>query len=128
MHTLCQAYSINATNIICSVNYLAENPDGNTVINDKKYSQCRDEQFKTLNTPYLFNNDDLSQKIIMTGTRVFNSLVGTKFFRRDFLAKNFIRFNENIATDFELHFIINAIMASNEIMFIPNLFYAAPSN
>ena len=128
VHTLCQAYSINATNIICSVNYLAENPDGNTVINDKKYSQCRDEQFKTLNTPYLFNNDDLSQKIIMTGTRVFNSLVGTKFFRRDFLAKNFIRFNENIATDFELHFIINAIMASNEIMFIPNLFYAAPSN
>lgn len=128
VHMLCQIYSTKKANIICSVNYLAENSDGDTVINNKRYSKRLDEQFKTLNTPYLFNSDDLSQKIILTWTRAFNSLIGTKFFKRDFLAKNSIRFNENIATDFELHFIINAIMASNEIMFIPAPFYVAPSN
>ena len=124
---LCQIYSTKRANIICSVSYFAENPNGNTVIDNKKYSQRRDEQFKTLNAPYLFSGGDLSQKIMMTGTRAFNSLLGTKFFKRDFLTKNAIRFNENIAKDFELHFVINAIMASNEIMFIPAPFYVVPS-
>ena len=129
VQALCQAYSSRRANIFCAVNYLQENPDGDTVsnINGKRYFQYRDEKFKALNAPYLFTSNDLSQRLMMTSTHVFNPLLGTKFFKRDFLAKNSIRFNENLKAGFELHFIINAIMASNEIMFIPAPFYIAPS-
>ena len=131
VHVLCQIYSSRKADIISSVQYLEENPEGNlgiVNIQGKRFFNRVDKQFETLNTPQFFQDYNLRQKISMIGTQVFNTLLGTKFFRRDFLEKNSIRFNENIKTDFELHFVTNAVMASKEIIFIPNLFLVTAGN
>lgn len=123
---LLKIYSSRKPDIICGVSYLEENPEGDTTIGNiegKKFFQRTDEQFKGLRAPYLFQNDDLNQKLMMTGRQVFNPLLGTKFFKREFLSKNSLRFNENLKKDFELHFVANAAMTSKEIIFLPNLFY-----
>ena len=67
-------------------------------------------------------------QLMMTGARVFNMLLGTKFFRRDFLIKNSLRFNENLSTGAELLFIVNAAMLCKEIFFMPYPFYVAPKS
>ena len=125
VHVLCQIYSSRKADIISSVQYLEENPEGDlgvANIQGKRFFRRIDKQFEALNVPQLFQDYNLRQKISMIGTQVFNTLTGTKFFRRAFLTKNSIRFNENITTDFELHFVTNAVMASKEIIFMPNLF------
>lgn len=129
VHLLCQVYSQRRTNVICSVQYFEEDSAGDTVIggiNGKKFFRRVDERFKAVNTPIFFNNVDLCQRLIMTGSRVFNLLLGTKFFRHDFLTKNALRFNENNSNDFELLFLTNVVMQSGEIIFTPNPFYIAP--
>ena len=129
VRTLCQAYSNRRANLICSVQYLEENPEGDVAISGiegRRYFHRVDEQFKTLNAPYLFASDDPRQKLMLTSTRVFNPLLGTKFFERNFLTQNAIRFNENLKAGSELLFLTNAVMASKEIIFLPNLFYVSP--
>ena len=128
-HMLCQIYSIKDANLIFSVQYLEENPYGNVKIGDipnKRFAQRVDEQFRNLNAPFQFNSGDLYQKLMMTGTRAFNSLLGTKFFRRNFLEKINLRFNEDVKNNFELLFLVNAVMQSEEITFFPGIFYVAP--
>ena len=123
---LLKIFSSRRSDIICGVHYLQEDPEGDTTVANlegKKFFEYVDEQFKNLQTPYLFHSDDLTQKLMMTGARAFNPLLGTKFFKREFLNKNSLRFNENLAKDFELHFVANAAMISKEIMFIPEVFY-----
>ena len=112
--------------MICSVQRLEENPEGNVVIGgvaDKKFSHRVDEQFRNVNAPIPFKSGDLYQKLMMAGTRSLDSAIVTKFFRRDFLTKNSLRFNEN-AVDFELPFVVNALMFCEEILFMPNPFTA----
>ena len=131
VHVLCQIYSSRKADIVAAVQYLEENPEGDLgVVNmqGKRFFRRVDKQFETLNVAQSFQDYNLRQKISMIGSQVLNTLLGTKFFRRDFLAKNSIRFNENITTDFELHFVTNAIMASKEIVFIPNLFLVTTSD
>ena len=126
-HLLCRMYSLRATEIICSVQWFEEDPAGNVAIgglNDKKFFHRVDEQFKNLNAPMPFKSDNLFQKLMMIGTRTVNASIGTKFFRRNFLIKNSLRFNENIAADCELPFVVNALMLCDEILFIPDPFYA----
>lgn len=53
-------------------------------------------------------------------------MLGTKFFRRNFLEKINLRFNENVKNNFELLFLVNAVMQSEEITFFPGIFYVAP--
>lgn len=115
--------------MICAVQHLEENPAGDIVIggiSGKKFFHRTDPQFKALNAPLPFKSTDIYQKLTMTGKRVFNTLIGTKFFRRDFLIKNSLRFNENLPADAELHFIVSAAMLCNEILFMPYPFYIAP--
>lgn len=126
VHLLCKMYSLRAADVICSVKQLEENSAGNVTINglaDKKFFQRVDEQFKNLNAPMPFKSGDLFQKLMMIATRTVNASIGTKFFRRDFLIKNSLRFNENIAADCELPFVVNAMMLCDEILFMPNPFY-----
>ena len=121
-------YSLRAANVICSVQRLEENPAGNVSIGglaDKKFFHRVDEQFKNLNAPMPFKSNNLFQKLMMIGTRTLNASIGTKFFRRDFLIKNSLRFNENIAADCELPFVVNAMMSCEEILLMPNPFYVA---
>ena len=124
---LCQFYSLNRTDLIFSVHYLEENTEGNLSfggISDKKFLRHIDNQFGNLNAPTTFQSDDLYQKLVMTGTQAFNPLLSTKFFQRDFLIKNSVRFNENLQSGFELLFLVNAVMANKEILFTPDIFIA----
>ena len=109
--------------------YLEEHPDGDSIIDGiegKKYFHRIDENFKGMKDAYVLKDNDLSRKLMMAGTHVFNPFLGTKFFYREFLEKNILRFNENVTEDFELLFLANAIMQSNEIAFITKVFYVAP--
>ena len=130
VHLLCQMYSAyGRANVICAVQYMEENPAGDTIIEgmaDKKFIKRTDEQFKNLNAPMIFKDTDLYQRLLMTGSRVFNPLLGTKFFRREFLKKNSLRFNENSSNNFELLFVADTFMQSAEVAFVPNTFYVAP--
>lgn len=115
--------------MICAVQNFEENPAGNIVIggiNGKKFFHRTDPQFKALNAPMPFKSTDLNQKLMMTGAQVFNTLIGTKFFSRDFLKKNSLRFNEKLPAGAELLFIVNAAMLCSEILFMPYPFYIAP--
>ena len=124
---LCQFYSLNRTDLIFSVHYLEENAEGNLSfgdISDKRFSRHVDEQFKNLSAWTTFQSDDLYQKLMMTGTQAFNPLLSTKFFQRDFLIKNSVRFNENLQSGFELLFLVNAVMSNEEFLFTPDIFIA----
>ena len=126
---LLKMYLSQPTDIICSVQWLKENPEGNMVVDDiadKKFSYRVDEQFKTLRLPTVFKNIDIPQMLMLAGTQTFNMRLGTKFFRRDFLLKNSVRFNENAACDVELPFVVNAVLFSENILFTPDLLYIAP--
>ncbi len=117
-------YSLRAADVICSVQQLEENSAGNVTIGglaDKKFFHRVDEQFKNLNAPMPFKSDNLFQKLMMIGTRAVNASIGTKFFRRDFLIKNSLRFNENLGL-YRLPFVVNALMLCDEILFMPNPF------
>ena len=128
VHSLCRTYSTKAVNLICHVHYLEEDPvAGNLAvvgIGNKRFSQRVDKGFKSLSIPLPFDNKNLNQKLLMLGDNVFNSLIGTKFFRRDFLIKNSLRFNENTKTDVEFPFVVNAVMLNETIMFVPQSVYA----
>ena len=120
---------LGKANVLCAVQYMEENPAGDTVIDGiagKRFSDRVDEQFKSATAPVTYSNGDIYQKLLMTGSRVFNPLIGTKFFRRNFLKENALRFNEKGTTDFELIFVAAAFMLSQEVIFIPNTFYVAP--
>ena len=55
-------------------------------------------------------------------------LIGTNVFKRKFLTDNALNFNERLdGRDAELMFTINAMLQTNEINFMPELFYIAPA-
>ena len=129
VQSLCEVYSTQRPSVVCAVQYLEEHPDGDSIIDGiegKKYFHRIDENFKGMKDAYVLKDNDLSRKLMMAGTHVFNPFLGTKFFYREFLEKNILRFNENVTEDFELLFLANAIMQSNEIAFITKVFYVAP--
>lgn len=56
-------------------------------------------------------------------------LIGTNVFKRKFLADNALKFNERLdGRDAELMFTVNAMLQTDEIVFMPELFYIAPAN
>ncbi|MBE8951577.1 MAG: alpha-1,2-fucosyltransferase [Quinella sp. 1Q7] len=130
VHFLCKMYLSQSADVICSVQWLKENPEGNMIVDDiadKKFSHCVDEQFKSPDAPQIIKSDDLPNKLLAMSTQAFNLLLGTKFFRRDFLLKNSLRFNENAVCDVELPFVVNAVLFSEELFFTPDLLYIEPN-
>lgn len=126
---LLQTHLSQAADMFCAVQWFEENPAGNIIVTDladKKFARRVDEQFKNLYALTLLKSDDLPHKLMLMGTGTINTLLGTKFFRRDFLLKNSIRFNENAACDAELPFVVDAVLFGRKIIFTPDLFYIAP--
>ena len=65
-----------------------------------------------------------NQKLIALGTQGINGRVGTKFFKRQFINENNIRFiGGGQLVDSELTFIVDAFMRTEKITFIPQVFY-----
>ena len=81
-------------NIICATQNIEEDENGTIVINgipNKKFSLKVDASFQNLNATTEWSVPD-NQKLIALGTQGINSRVGTKFFKRQFLNENNIRF------------------------------------
>ena len=55
-----------------------------------------------------------------------NNLLQTKFFKKDFLLKNNLKFNENISDEVELLFLIECFLKATNIIFISQAFYIEP--
>ena len=112
--------------IISATMRLFENPNAeqdvlNGIVAGKKFNIAVDEKFQNLNG---FINTKLSaaQKLAMLGESQTNNFLGTKFFKRDFLNRNKIRFVED-SSDAEIIFLTNAFLLSENITFIPSVFY-----
>jgi len=126
---LCVTYSSFSKNLIFAVRYLEENPEGNVYVGgleNRKFSLRNDEQFKTLNAPTILKNIDSRQGLLMTGTQAVNNLLSTKFFKREFLEENSLRFSEKPGVDYQLLFLANAVALSGEIVLISDVFYVTP--
>lgn len=126
---LCVTYSSFSKNLIFAVRYLEENPEGNVYIGgleNRKFSLHVDEQFKTLNAPAVLPNIDSRQGLLMTSTQAVNNLLSTKFFKREFLEENSLRFSEKSDVDSQLLFLANAVALNGEVILIPDVFYITP--
>ena len=56
-------------------------------------------------------------------------LIGTDIFKREFLTGNALRFNERLdGRDAELQFTVNAMIQTDEVVFMSEIFYIAPPN
>ena len=111
--------------IICATQRLEEDANGNSVIKnlpDKKFSVRTEHSFENLKTfvELKISND---QKLMALATKNINSLVGTKFFKRQFLKDNKIQFPVKGGADGELLFVINALLQAEKITFVPSVFY-----
>ena len=55
-------------------------------------------------------------------------LIGTNIFKRKFLSDNALKFNERLdGLDAELQFTVNAMIQTDEVVFMSELFYIAPA-
>ena len=70
--------------------------------------------------------DKLTLLKVLSNDETFSPL-GTRLFKRKFLEENKIRFNEKIGDDAENLFVIDALFQTDEIIFMPDIFYVAPS-
>ncbi|MBQ9487758.1 MAG: alpha-1,2-fucosyltransferase [Selenomonadaceae bacterium] len=112
-------------NIVCAVQNLVEDEHGDfnvTELADKKFTLKSDEPFKALNRVVELQVDN-RQKLMLLATEQINNFVGTKFFKRKFLAENNIRFNDKGGgTDAELLFAVETFLATDKIIFVPQIF------
>lgn len=112
-------------NVFCSTLRLEEEDAGTLTINglpDKKFAVTVDAPFQNLREITELQIAS-AQKLILLATNQLNNLIGTKFFKRDFLNKNKIRFNENLGADAELKFLVDAFICTEKITFVPQIFY-----
>ena len=114
-----------ASNLICATQRIAEDDAGTLTINglpDRKFTVTVDAPFQNLKAITELEIAS-AQKLILLGTNQLNNLIGTKFFRRDFLNENKIRFDENLSADAELKFLVDAFLGTEKITFMPQVFY-----
>lgn len=112
-------------NIVCATQRLAEDDAGTLTISglpDRKFTLTVDAPFQNLKAITELEIAS-AQKLILLGTNQLNNLIGTKFFRRDFLNENKIRFDENLSADAELKFLVDAFLGTEKITFMPQVFY-----
>ena len=119
-------YKSTLPNIICATQNIEEDENGTIVINgipNKKFSLKVDASFQNLNGIMELSAPN-NQKLIALGTQGINGRVGTKFFKRQFINENNIRFiGGGQLVDSELTFIVDAFMRTEKITFIPQVFY-----
>ena len=112
-------------NVVSTTQRLKPDANGAIKLNgipDKNFSVKVDSAFQGLNTISEIKLT-VQQKLTALGSNGINDLVGTKFFKRQFLNENKIRFNENEAVDAELKFIVDAFLSTEKITFVPAVFY-----
>ena len=112
-------------NIVCATQKIAEDAAGTFTINgipDRKFAVTVDSPFQNLNAATEIKIAS-AQKLVLLGTNQLNNLLGTKFFKREFLNENKIRFDEKLGADAELMFLVNAFMHTENIVFVPQIFY-----
>ena len=121
-------FMVHAPNIICSTLQIFENTDGNIAINgidNRRFFVKVDERFKALKATAEFSISDRDKMILLATNQINNSL-GTKFFKRDFLNENKIRFDENLTEESaELKFLVDTFLHSEKITFIPQPFFGS---
>ncbi len=113
-------------NIIYFFTWLREDKNGSITLGDKKFIVEGDpscNSFKSnvsgqLNKPVFLDVLANSYDAIP---------IGTKVFKREFLTDNAIKFNEHIGNeDAQILFTINAFFLTDEVLFMPKLFFIAP--
>lgn len=119
-----ESYGANNPNIICSTQKILEDSAGTVTIPalpDKKFLLKTDAQFKDLKN---FTEIKISgaQKLSALVNGQINNFISTKFFKREFLNQNNIRFDEKLGADSELFFLANAFMHSENIFVMPQIF------
>ena len=117
-------YGKYTPNIVCSTQNLEEDEGGTIGVNgipNKKFSLKVDAAFQNLNGVAELSIPG-NQKLIGLGTQNIRNNISTKFFKRQFLNDNKIRFNENETVDAELKFIVDAFMATEKITFVSQAF------
>ena len=122
-----QNYNEVYPNILCSIQNLAQDADGDIVINTiqgKSFSRRVDPAFRELRTAYELKIDDRN-KISLLALQKISNLIGNKFFKLKFLNDNNIHFEEKLAASAELKFLTDAFLYSENITFIAPLFYGS---
>ncbi len=107
-----------APNIIGSTEYMVSSP-----LSEEKITRMHDEKFQELDD---ITNFDIPYrlKIALLVEKEINNLVGTKIFKRSYLNKYNIRFDENLTgEDAELKFLIDAFIHTEKISLMPRFFY-----
>lgn len=119
-----ESYGANNPNIICSTQKILEDGAGTVTIPalpNKKFLLKTDSQFKDLKN---FTEIKISgaQKLSALASGQINNFISTKFFKREFLNQNNIRFDEKLSADSELFFLANAFIHSENIFVMPQIF------
>ena len=102
--------------VICTTQFLEEDAKGSIVINglpDKKFSLKVDAAFQNLNT-FVEIEIPAEQKLMALATKGINNLVGTKFFKRQFINENNIRFDGGADGQFRAYLYRRCIFADGE--------------
>ena len=129
-NALTSLYLTNRTMIADVVNstaYLRKDAQGDIDIAGKKFVLNKMSEFQNLNEVFRDKLDKLTLLKVLSNDETFSPL-GTRLFKRKFLEENKIRFNEKIGDDAEKLFVIDALFQTDEIIFMPQPIYIAPSN
>ena len=112
-------------NVLCTTQNIVEDINGVVTINgieNKKFSLKLDTALKELkNFAELKIND--REKVMALITQSISNLIGTKLFKLKFLNENKIYFAENLNTNAELKFLMDAFLCTENLLFMPQLFY-----
>ena len=111
--------------VVNSIAYLKEDARGGVDIFGKKFAAEIMSAFRNMNEVFREKLDKSTlMKILSQDEKFFP--IGTRIFSQKFLAENKIRFNEKIGDDAENLFVVEAMFQTDKIIFIPQVFYAAP--
>ena len=128
---LSNLYLINGDyhmNIVNSFMWLREDERGNVTLGNKKFIVEGDLSCGSFETNVRGQmNKSAFLEILANNYKVVS--LGTKVFKRKFLADNAIKFNERLNDeDARLLFIINTFFQTDELLFTPKIFFIAPKN
>ena len=108
-------------NLITTTTTIVEDERGTLDVGlpNKKFSVQSDTAFQNLNT-FIEVSLPANEKLLALGTGGINSRVGTKFFKRNFLNENNIRFRKGGGMDAELTFVAECFLKTEKFVLMPN--------
>ena len=112
--------------LFCSFGYLTEKPNGNRPGGGKLADMHIDEPFRQVKGIREVSYA-AEQWTKILATKQINNLLGTKFFRRNGLIENYIRFDEQLEWGTELLFVLDCFLRLERVRFTSKVFYFVPS-